>query len=338
MRKTARIAAVSLAIAIVFTLIGGIMVSRAKVNTGDIYDIFKDSIKLDETNVTYTRAQAEDMSDMEYVTVSDTASYQLNEFNSVNIFADYCGINLVGTTEDSMSISLAYTKNDEKKVFLKTAVRDGTLYIQNEWGSAPAKDYSNAVITVGIPENYKGGYSINGSHCCAKLDSIESSMDTSVNLYDSTVEAKTISAGEITVELSGTSGSIEKLLSSDGINISAVSSDIKMNTAESIYTKITANSTTLDMDKISGSVTAALTMCTFDAAWARVGGNISVAASYGRINLTVPENSPVALRHEESFSVFNDNVNWTDTDSKNKDSRYFIDTNVKFGIVTLSEK
>lgn len=341
MKKTARIAVIFFAAAIIFTLIGGIMVSKAKVNASDIYDIFKDDITIDETSVNYTKAEPADMSEMHFVTVSDSAAYQLNEFNSLNIYADYCDIAFVGEAEDSMDsirIAIEYPEKANGKVSLKTAVDNGTLYIQNEWADKQTSKTDGVVITVNVPEIYKGGYSINGSHSDVELENLESAMNTSVNLYDSTIDAKTVSAQEVTVELSGTSGSIEKIKSSDSINISSVSSDITVNGSESIYTMITANSTTLNMNNIAGGITAELSMCRFDAKWAGVNGTINVNTAYGRTNLTVPKNSPVALHHDESYAVFNDDINWSDKGSKNKDSRYFIDTNVKFGIVTLSEK
>ncbi len=338
MKKTARLSAVFLIIAIVFTVIGVVMINKANVNYGDIYDIFEGSIQLDENNVAFTKTEAVDLSKLPDVTTFEGVTYQLNEFNTLEVFGDYCTVVFQPSKSDLMIISIEYPDSADGKVSLQTAIKDGCLYVKNLWSGEPVKEYDEVLLYVNIPEGYKGGYGINGDHASFELCDIDSSMNTKINLYDSKINAKSISADEVTLEMSGTSGSVEAVSSKNGFNLSSVSSDFSVNKADCFYTKLTANSSTLSLSDVVGSLTADTTTTSLIIDCFSVTGNVSVNVSYGRADITVPKDSPISLRHSESYSAFTDNVNWTDGDEKNKDARYVIDTNISFGIVTLSEK
>lgn len=338
MKNIARLSAVFLIVAVVLTVVGGVMIKKANVNYGDIYEIFEDSIQLDESNVTYKKAEPVDLSNFPNVSTLEGIMYQLNEFNSLVVYGEYCKVVFQPTESDNMIISMEYPDSAIGKVELQTAIKDGCLYVKNEWSDKPVKEYDEVIVCVNIPQGYKGGYTINGEYTTVELCNIDSSMDTRLNLHNSTLNAKAISADEVTLEISGTSGSIENITSDGGFNVSSVSSDMNVNKVEAFYTKLTANSSNLNLRDITGSLTADTTATVLDMEYLSVTGNVTVNASTGKIDITIPKASPVSLRHSESYATFKDNVNWTNGDEKNKDSVYVIETNINFGIVTLSEK
>lgn len=338
MKNIARLSAVFLIVAVVLTVIGGVMIKKANVNTGDIYEIFEDSIQLDKSNVTYKKAEPVDLSDFPNVSTLEGIMYQLNEFNSLAVYGEYCKVVFQPTESDNMIISMEYPDSASGKVKLQTAIKDGCLYVKTTWLDKPIKETDEVLVCVNIPQGYKGGYTINGEYATVELCDIESSMDTRLNLHNSTLNAKAISADEVTLELSGTGGNIESITSNGGFNVSSVSGDITVNKVEAFYTKLTANSSTFNLGDIIGSLTADITATALKMDYLSVTGNVTVNASTGKVDITIPKASPVSLRHSESYATIKDNVNWTDGNEKNEDSLYVIETNINFGIVTLSEK
>lgn len=338
MKKIARLSIITFAFAIILTAAGGKMIYDAKVNVGDIYDIFEDSITFAENNAKFTKAAEADLTDMQDMTEGLVGSYQLNEFNTLAVYADNCTVKIVPTTADDIVFNIDATDMSEDNMTLQTAVKDGCLYVKHVWLSEPNAKASDVVVNIGIPDNYKGGYSINGSNAAFEISDLDSSTDVSFNLYDCTLKAQTVSGRDVLFEASGGSSSIEKIVSNNGFTVTGISSNITVLQIDAAYTVISANSATLDFRRITGSLTADVSMCSSSFSYLSVTGNVTVTASAGTTNIVIPHDSPVSLRHEESYSRFKDTVNWTDGNEKNTDSQYVIDTNVKFGIVNLSEK
>ena len=337
MKRSLKISAVSLLIGVVFSAVGGVMIKRSDVNIGDIYDIIEENLQLGESNVQYKKAEPFDISDMKNLTISNDVSYQLNEFNTIEVYSEHCTVEFKPTDADVMQISIDYPDKLNKKVFLQTAVANGTLFVQDRLTETVSGN-SDIVITVSVPENYKGGYSINGGNSEFKLCGLESAMDMSFNLYNSTVTAEALSAGEIAFELSGTTVTVSEIRSRGELTVSGITTTFKTDMLETVYAKLTADNSTLNIGNISGGVSAVTQMSTVNLDFRSVTGNVSVTASAGSVNIKIPHDSPVSLRHEESYSAFTDRVKWTDKGKKNENSRYFIETTVKFGIVTLEEK
>lgn len=338
MKKIARLSLITLVIAIILTVIGGKMISNASVNVGDIYDIFEGSIPVIENNAKFVKTSDVSLDGMTDVTELHAVTYQLNEFNTLVVFAEDCTVKFAPTEMDYLAVSLDCPENAENDTIIQTAVNDGCLYVKFNWKDEPAAKTSDTILKIGVPENYKGGYSINASNSNIKLSNIDSSMDTYFNLYECNMEAQTISGKDIVFEASGGSSSIDKITSSDGFTVTGISSSISVSQIEAAYTIVTANSSYLNFNNIVGSLTADVAMCSSDFSYLSVTGNINITASSGTTNIFIPHDAPVSLRHEESYARFKNSVVWSDGDEKNTDHRYVIDTNVKFGIVTLSEK
>lgn len=337
MKRALRISAVSLLVGVILSVVGGVMIGRAKVHLGDVYDIILANLQLNDTNVQYKKAEPPDISDIKESTLSNEVSYQLNEFNTLEVYIEHCIVEFKPTNDDVMQISMSCSDKLNNKVFLQTAVQNGTLYVEDKLtGDISGND--DIVVTVAVPDIYKGGYSINGSNSEIKLCSIESAMDMSFNLYNSTLSAEALSAGEILFEISGTTVTAEEIHSRGELEVSGISATFQTDIIEAVFSKLTVNNSTLNIGNIVGGVSADSQMSTVNLEFLSVTGNISLKASAGRVNIKIPHNAPVSLRHEESYSSFNDKVKWTEEGQKNENSRYFIETTVNFGIVTLEEK
>lgn len=337
MKKILVVFYISLTVGLIFAVVGGFMIDKAEVNMGQIYDILGENLQFGEKKVVFEQEELPEAMENESFTTDKTVTYPLNEFHTMELFAESCSVEFKPTDSDDMKISLDYPKKLVNKIFLRTAVKNGSLYVITSWTDESAIG-NDVRLTVEIPENYKGGYSINGSGTMINLCDIDSSMDIAFNILSSTVNAKSLDAGEFTVELGSSTFNAERIVSRGSIEVLADSSTMNINNLNSSYTKLTASSSTVNLKNISGGITTDTQTSTLNCEFKSVSGNVSVTAETGSINIKIPHDSPVSLRHEESYSSFRDNIKWTDKNSKNKNSRYIIDTNVKFSIVTLDEK
>ncbi|MBQ3692390.1 MAG: hypothetical protein II931_03610 [Clostridia bacterium] len=337
MKKILTLFYISLIIGLIFAVTGGIIIDREQVNMGQIYNILQENLNFSEKKVVFEKTEVPEISEIENYTTDKTVGYPLNEFHTLEIFAENCTVELKPTEQDEMKISLDYSDKLTNKLFLRTAVKNGSLRVLTTWTDSSVNG-GNALLTIEIPDNYKGGYSVSGSGTTVSICDLESSMDFAFNLLDSTVTVGTLEGGEFTFEMSGTSLTAENVSSRGGVSFSAASSTLNVNTLNSAYTKLAAGTSTVNLKNISGGITADTQTTTLNCEFKRVGGNVSVAAETGSIGIKIPHDSPVSLRHDESYSVFKDNVVWTGEGTKNKDFKYIIDTKVKFSIVTLDEK
>lgn len=337
MKKIPILFLISLILGLIFAAVGGVMIDKGEVNMGQIYDILQDNLNFSEKKVVFEQTEIPDISESENYTTDKNVAYPLNEFHTLELFAQSCKVELKPTDSDDMRIYLDNPSKLNNKIFLRTAVKNGSLRVLTTWTDTNINN-SNVVLTIEIPDNYKGGYSINGSGTMINICDLESSMDFAFNLLGSTVKTGTLSGGECSFELSGSTFNAENISSRNGTVFYAASSTMNINTLNSAYTKLTTSTSTVNLKNISGGITTDSQSSTLNFDFKNVGGNISVTAETGSISIKIPHNSPVSLRHEESYSNFKDNVKWTGKDSKNKDSKYIIDTNVKFSIVTLDEK
>ena len=337
MKKIFTLFYISLTIGLIFAVTGGIMVDRGEVNMGQIYDILQENLNFGEKKVVFEQTEIPDISDSENYTTDKNVTYPLNEFHTLELFAQSCKVEFKPTNADDMRISLEYPKKLNGKVFLRTTVKNGSLRVLTTWTDTNVNS-QDVVLTIEIPDNYKGGYSINGTSAVIDICSLESSMDFAFNLLSSTVKTGALSGGEFSFELSGTTFNAENISSRSGTVFYAASSTMNIDTLNSAYTKLTASTSTVTLKNISGGITTDSQTSTLNLDFKNVGGNVSITAETGSVNIKIPHNAPVSLRHKENYSTFKDNVKWTEKDSKNKDYKYIIDTNVKFSIVTLDEK
>lgn len=327
---------ISLIIGLAFALAGGIMINRAEVNMGQIYDIIEKNLQFGEPLYTFEKNKLPDISDYDGCTMSKQVTYPLNEFHTLEIFAENCCVELKPTDSDDMQITIDHPDKLQNKVFLRTAMRNGSLYTTAS-RTDKGTDIKEVSLTIEIPDNYKGGYAISTNNCSVVLTDLESAMDMSFNMLDSMAETGTLTTGDITFELGGTTFNSKGVFARGSTNISSESTTVNFKRLNSSYTKILSGSSTYNLEKIVGGITTNSQTSVLDLSFQTVKSNVSITADTGSINVAIPHNAPVSLHHDEKYSSFNDTVNWTDEDSKNKDSRFIIDTKVKFSIVTLSE-
>lgn len=339
MKKSFRLFAAVFAAAIIVTAIGAAVVRRHNVNQGDMYDVLAKGLSFGEPLYAFAEAERTDIGGFDNFTDEGYVTYQLNEFNTIELYAKSCSAEITGgTSGDVLVVSLDYPDKDEGKVKLHTAVKDGRLYIQNEWTEKPSADYGEVTVQIFIPDDYKGGYDIFGDSARIKLGNAESSMKMSFNLHNCNVSAENITAADITADMSGTTANIKSAVSKDGFTVGAVSSDIKMEEIEAVYSKAAVSSSTLDITNIIGAFSCESDISRLYLYCGTVTGNITLRSNKGIAKITLPKNAPVYIHRSERFSVFRDKTDNAQYDEKNKDSRYILETNVEFTIVTLEKK
>lgn len=339
MKKTLRLFAASLAAAIIVTIIGAAVVRHHNVSTGDMYDVLTKGISIGEPVYSFTKTEKKDISGFDGLTVENYLTYQLNEFNTIELYAQYCSAEVIGgTSGDKLVVSIDYPENVRDKVGLHTAVKDGKLYIQNNWTGKPTSNYGEVEITIYIPDDYRGGYEIYADSAQITLSDTESSMGMEFNLHNCNITAENLNSTDIMIDMSGTNANIKSAVSKDGFTLSAVSSNIKIEDIEAAYSRTVMSSSALDITSIKGSLSYDSDLSKLNILCGAVTGNMNLKSSKGSVNLTLPKNAPAALRHSESWSAFRNNTGISESDEKNKDLQYIIETNVEFTIVTLEEK
>ena len=119
---------ISLIIGLVLALTGGIIINRAEVNMGQIYDVIEKNLQFGEQKYTFEKIEPPDISDYDGCTMNRQAAYPLNEFHTLEIFAENCSVEFKPSQSDDMKISLDYPEKLQTKFFLRTAMRNGSLY------------------------------------------------------------------------------------------------------------------------------------------------------------------------------------------------------------------
>ena len=340
MKKSFRIFAITLLAAVMISAIGVAVVRHDNVTYSDIYDVFRKGISLGEPLFQYELPDRTDMSGFPELTDKTYVIYQLNDFNTIETQLEYCTLEVVGGTQkDVLTVSFGCLDDDilDGAVF-NTAVKDGTLYIQNECTEKKPLSSDRIKIIISIPDNYKGGYTIKADRSDIAVTNTESTMDMELSLHNCKISAENISASNITAELGNTSAELTGISSHDIISVKASSSEIKLHGVSAQYTKGMFSSTTLNAENISGSFSCESDTSKLILDFGSVSGNINLKANKCTINAFLPKGAPLTLRREERFSTFNNNTAITESEKNNKDTAYILETNVEFTIVTLEEK
>lgn len=338
MKKLAKLSLGAFIIAVILTFIGGNMISGSGINYGDVYELLEENIPVAKSGVTFSKAPETDLSDCHDMQETDYAVYQLNEFNSLDVYADKCTLEFIPTTVDKLVVSLIVPDEAEDDVIIQTAIKDGTLYVKFRWRSEPTALLEDSVLTIGIPESYKGGFDINASGSSVSLCDIDSSMDIGFNLYNCNMTVESISAGEVTLESSGGAIEFGKITASGGFGATCVSSDLKVASLNAMYARVGANNSSLSLNDITGSISTDLYMTEAEFDFLSVTGNISASAKLSKVDIIIPSDSAVQLHHEERYSSFKNKLEQTLKNGESKNSYRTMDTNVELGIVSLTEK
>lgn len=337
MKKLAKIIFILLIPAVIITAVGGFLLSKENVNLGDVYAKLEETVPVIKNDIVFTKSPDLNIEDFPEFTEKEYNTYQLIEFNSIAVYADKCTLVMEPATLDKMVVYLECSDFIEAKATVQTAIKDGTLYIKFVCGEDVNYNASDVELHIGIPENYKGGYEINLSNSIADIDGLDSTMNCKFNLYNCDSSIKSVAAENVEYEVSGGSNETEMINASGGFTMTCVSSETKIGNLNAAYSKIEAGSCNISCGNIAGSFSAYTEMSEADFNFKEVTGNITISDKIGRVNLTVPKNSPVSLRYIENYGSLDDGIKWTGGEQKNENSAYIIDINVNFGIVTLSE-
>ena len=323
MKKLVKIAAVLLAVGIILIAAGLFRAHKDNVSASSIYGAIEDNLKLGESNVAYTPPERFDFGSMKNLTTKGRFESELNEFNTLELYAEGCEVTVSVTDSDMMTAS-------GSDCTLVTGISGGTLHIE------AVNDEGSGELAINMPDSYKGGCVINAESCDISLDSFESAMDVSFNIRRSKFRSNALSADNISVMTNNSEFSAADMNAVENIRIDGESSefDIKKLTARS--TGFTVNNTTASLSDINGAITTNARMSALKLGFSRITGNIGIDATGSNADVTLPENANITLRHKESYGMFRDKTKSAQNDSANLGDAYTMETNIKFGIVTAA--
>ena len=322
MKKLLKISAVTLVAAVIFITAGIIWISKDNVNIGSVYALAQENLKIGESNFEYSPPERFDLSKVSSKSEIRSLGYELNEFNTIELYAENCAVEFIVTNGDLMSATV-----DDGD--LTTAVTGGTLYVQ-------ATSQGEGELTIGMPDTYKGGFTVNTSECTVALGTLDSAMDMRFNLYKTALSADSLSADSITFMTSGSSVTIKDITATDGLTVSSDSTELKASNIAAKYTNLTLNNSTSELSVASGSLSCDSRMSDINASFDAVTGNISLDLTAGRANLKLPNQNDIVIRHDEDYGVFQDKTKSAQNSATKPAVHYTMETNIKYGIVTVT--
>ena len=322
MKKLVKISAVVLAVGLILCAAGAFWVNKDEVNPGMIYGIVEENLKLSESIVELEQPQPIDFSGIERK-VYKTAGYGLDEFNTLEIYAENTDVKFTESTAETMRATL-------ETGTLTTAIKNGTLYVQ-----AICDNGEDGELIMEVPDIYKGGCIVNSVNSRLNLGSLESAMDMSFCAFGSTLEADMLSADNITLLMSGSSVDVDTLQSKDAIKLEAAASELKAERLVAEYITMEGDNSTIALSGIAGGFSAKTQMAKLELSFAALTGNISLDTTAGNAVVRLPKGLPVTLRHNEDYGLFTDRTNHAQNDAANDAVRYTMETNIKYGIVTV---
>ena len=324
MKKLLKISAVTLAVGVILSLVGVFIARRDDVNPGSIYAIVESNLKISESIVELEAPKAAELSSVTRNSLKN-ATYGLNEFNTLELYAENADVRFAGTDNETIRVSLDNGS-------LTTAIKEGTLYIQ-----AVCEESSDGQLTVEIPEIYKGACVINAAASALDLGSIESAMDMIFSLDASSLEAGELKADNITVMLNASTIGADSMIASDSLKLFACASELKTQSLSSKYTALEADNSTVTLPSLSCGFSCECRMSTLELSFTEVTGNISLDTTAGSAVVKLPKDAPIELRHSEEYGILTNKTNHAQNDAANSSFHYTMETNIKFGIVTLEE-
>ncbi len=323
MKKLLKLSAVILAVGVIFLSAGFIWVHGDGVSAGAIYSRIEESLKLGGEDGELEKPVKYDLSGVSDKSASKSLGYELNEFNTVELYAENCTVEFSPLKGDLMTAKL-----DEGS--LTTAITGGRLHVQ-----AVGSEISDT-LRIGVPEGYKGGYVINAVGCKAKLGDIDSAMDVSFDLHDSEFSCGDVSADSIDLRVGGSTLELGAFSASDELTLASSSSDIVIEKINAGYTAVTLNNSNANLKDMTGGVMCSARTSDVSAAFSEVTGNITLDVSTGKAQIKLPTGSNIAIRHDEDYGIFDDRTKSAQNEGSNEAVRYTMETNIKFGIVTVT--
>ncbi len=339
MKKAFKLFAVFFVVSFILLTAGGLAIKKDSVNYGEIYNHFAKLVNTGQSENIAQVPQLVDISSAKGLTSEDSLTYQLNEFNTIEIYANSCIAELhEAEGSDKLSISYDYKNELKGNTAIHTAVKDGTLYIQNEFSDTAAANKEDVSIILQIPDSFKGGYSLKGENCIYKLESPESAMDIDISVINSSVEACDVTAENISVMLNDSKADIETLTAEEGVVMNCASSQMTVDGINAVYTNANISSAVLTVLGANGSFNLNADFSRIAARFSQISANLQLNFSKSQAEVTFPKNTDALLRYKGGYSVFKNNTTLEYSDEENKNNRYFVETNVDFSIVTFAEK
>ena len=289
MKKLVRIAAILLIPGILLTLAGILIAKKDSVSSAAIYGMIENTLMHDESLVEYSTPMPTDISAVKDRSSAKEIRYELNEFNSIELYAENISVSFTDTVGDEMSFILDTGKMD-------TAILGGVLHIQASY---------------------------------------ESAMDISVDLSDSSLSAERITADNIDISSGGSKIKIGILEAKDNVKILADSSDYKLTQLASQHSSLIADNCTLLLEKTSGAFSASSQMSSLDISFPRITGNISLDVVKGSANVKLPKDDIINLVNEETYALLTNKTRSAQNEPDDPSAHYTLETNIKFGFVTL---
>ena len=322
MKKLVRIAAILLIPGILLTLAGILIAKKDSVSSAAIYGMIENTLMHDESLVEYSTPMPTDISAVKDRSSAKEIRYELNEFNSIELYAENISVSFTDTVGDEMSFILDTGKMD-------TAILGGVLHIQ------ASDSEKNGHLDIGVPETYKGGCVLKGLGSVFTLADYESAMDISVDLSDSSLSAERITADNIDISSGGSKIKIGILEAKDNVKILADSSDYKLTQLASQHSSLIADNCTLLLEKTSGAFSASSQMSSLDISFPRITGNISLDVVKGSANVKLPKDDIINLVNEETYALLTNKTRSAQNEPDDPSAHYTLETNIKFGFVTL---
>lgn len=322
MKKLLKISAVILAVGVILCGVGAFMTHRDGVSPAVVYNAMKTNLNIGESNVEYTEPVRFDLSGVKGASDSNSVGYELNEFNTLELYSENCAVEFVITNGDKMTATV-------EDGSLLTAITGGTLYIQ------AVSENASGELTIGMPDSYKGGFVIGAVGGSVTAPPIESAMDLSFNMCSSKLTLGSVIADNVTGALSGSTLDIGSVTSNDNFRLAAESSELSIKTLSAKSISLTANNTGAKLQNILGSFTADMRTSTLNAGFSPLSGNITLDMNTGSADLLIPKDASVSLVHDEQYGVFRDKTKSAQNGGANQASHYTMETNIKFAIVTV---
>ena len=339
MKKAFRLFAVALAVSFVLLTAGTLSVKKDSVNYGEIYDHFAKLVNVGQSDIQAELPQRADISSFKEITDDDYVVYQLNEFNTIELYLQGCNAELREVEgSDKLIISYDYPSELNKKTAVHTAVKGGTLFVQNEFKDDNTQYNGDISVTINIPDSFKGGYTLNGENCVYILESPESAMNFEMNIVNSSVTAGNITAENVSVKLNDSKADIERITSEESVLINAVSSQITLNGSSAVYTTASASSSALNIFGINGSFNLNSDFSRVALDFSNISGNLQLDLSKTQADVSIPKNTDAVLRYDGSYSSLKNNTSLRYADEENKNNLYFVETYSDFSIVSFAEK
>ncbi len=333
MKKIIGFACLFLAFAVGFGVVGGIMINRADVSMSDLYSIAESSISLIERTVTIDTEEEKDLSSVSGMSQESYVSYQLNEFNTVCLYAHDCTVNFTVDESESFSAVLSSLRGN---VTMQSAVAGGYLYIKLVSDGGETASAADTALNIHIPTGYKGGFEIYGTDCIMNLGDIDSAMDAAFNLSDCTVSIDSLNAGEIDFQINGGSITASDVTATETVSVKTLSSSVSISGMEAVRATVKADSSSLYVYDIAGGFSAEEYLCSSVYDFAEISGNISISSKLCRTQLSVPGGAEFSLHHSERFSSFTDSTG--SSESTAEDAAYSVDTNAEYSTVEINRR